>query len=213
MEQFSLLLIFWYGILHAFAPDHLTAIADFSIGKNKYKTILITVLFALGHGISLLIFAKILQQYSISEEILQYGDIISASVILGMGLYLLFLVFTNRINIHKHQHDDKEHIHIFFGKKHQHKKTDVTSAFTIGALMGIGGVRGMLVTLGVIESSSVDITMVFAFTVGVSFIFIGFGAIILYINKNLLHSEKNITRIFTGVGSISIIVGLNMLIS
>ena len=60
MEQFSLLLIFWYGILHAFAPDHLTAIADFSIGKNRYKTILITVFFALGHGISLLVFAKIL---------------------------------------------------------------------------------------------------------------------------------------------------------
>ena len=29
------LIIFWYGILHAFGPDHLTAIADFSIGKDS----------------------------------------------------------------------------------------------------------------------------------------------------------------------------------
>ena len=42
MEHVALSLIFWYGILHAFGADHLTAIADFSIGKNKRKTILIT---------------------------------------------------------------------------------------------------------------------------------------------------------------------------
>ncbi|MDC0932674.1 hypothetical protein OAR97_02395 [Arcobacteraceae bacterium] len=212
MEQFSLLLIFWYGILHAFAPDHLTAIADFSIGKNRYKTVLITTLFAFGHGISLLVFAKILQNFDISPDILAYGDIISASVILGMGIYLLFLVATKRINIKKHQHNGKEHIHIFFGKEHDHKKTDVASAFTISVLMGIGGVRGMLVTLGAIENSAVDISMVFAFTFGVSIIFLGFGAVILYINKNILNSQRNITKIFTGVGTISVAVGLNMLL-
>jgi len=210
MEQFSLLLIFWYGILHAFAPDHLTAIADFSIGKNKRKTILITVLFAFGHGISLLVFAKLLQSFDIPAEILEYGDVISAAVILGMGVYLLFLVATKRININKHEHNGKEHVHIFFGKEHDHKKSDVASALTISILMGIGGVRGMLVTLGAIENSAVDISLVFAFTIGVSIIFVGFGAFILYINKNLLHSQKNINRIFTGVGAISVAVGLNM---
>ena len=59
MESLGLLLIFWYGILHAFGADHLTAIADFSIGKNKRKTMLITTMFAIGHGISLFIFAKL----------------------------------------------------------------------------------------------------------------------------------------------------------
>ena len=37
MESIGLLLIFWYGILHAFGADHLTAIADFSIGKIEEK--------------------------------------------------------------------------------------------------------------------------------------------------------------------------------
>ncbi len=84
----ELFVIFWYGILHAFGPDHLTAIADFSIGKDKKKTLLITFLFAIGHGFSLFVFAKILQNMEISDNILAYGDIISAVVIIGNGGYI-----------------------------------------------------------------------------------------------------------------------------
>lgn len=213
MENFGLAIIFWYGILHAFGADHLTAIADFSIGKNKKKTMLITTMFAIGHGISLFIFAKILEMYNISDEILAYGDVISASVILGMGIYLLWLVFTNRINLNKHIHNGKEHIHIYFGKEHDHSNKDVTSAFTIGTLMGIGGVRGMLVTLGMVEASKVDFSMILSFTLGVMLIFISFGAFILYINKNFLNSKENIKRVFTVAGIISVIVGINFLIA
>jgi len=212
MENVGLLLIFWYGILHAFGADHLTAIADFSIGKNKKRTMMITTMFALGHGISLFIFAKILETYKISDEILAYGDVISASVILSMGIYLLFLVFTNRINLNKHIHEGKEHIHIYFGKEHSHSKSDVSSAFAIGTLMGIGGVRGMLVTLGLVESASVDFKLVLAFTLGVMVIFVAFGYFILYINNNLLKSKQNIRRVFTTAGIISVVVGTNFLL-
>jgi ABC-type nickel/cobalt efflux system permease component RcnA len=213
MENFGLAIIFWYGILHAFGADHLTAIADFSIGKNKKKTMLITSMFAIGHGISLFIFAKILEIYKISDEILSYGDVISASVILFMGIYLLWLVFTDRINLNKHFHDGKEHIHIYFGKEHQHSNKDVSSAFTMGTLMGIGGVRGMLVTLGMVEASKVDFTMVLSFTLGVMLIFVAFGTFILYINKNLLNSKDNIRRVFTIAGIISMLVGINFLVA
>ncbi|MFT5662159.1 MAG: nickel/cobalt exporter, partial [Sulfurimonas sp.] len=40
--ELSLIIIFWYGIIHAFGPDHLSAIADFSVGKNQRKTLVIT---------------------------------------------------------------------------------------------------------------------------------------------------------------------------
>ena len=212
MEQMGLFLIFYYGILHAFGPDHLTAIADFSIGKSKKKTMLITILFAIGHGLTLFIFAKILQSYNISEELLGYGDTISSLVILGIGLYLLFMVFTNRIGLSKHMHEGKEHIHIYFGKEHSHSNRDTASAFTIGALMGIGGVRGMLVTLGLIEAQTVDLTMVLAFALGVMVFFVGFGGVILYINENLLHSKKNINRVFATAGVVSVVVGTNMIL-
>jgi high-affinity nickel permease len=87
MENLGILLIFWYGILHALGPDHLTAIADFSIVKNKKKTMLITILFAIGHGTMLFIFAKILETYHISDSILGYGD--SFTILANYGIFYI----------------------------------------------------------------------------------------------------------------------------
>ncbi|TNF44987.1 MAG: hypothetical protein EP216_01020 [Epsilonproteobacteria bacterium] len=211
--ELSLLLIFWYGILHAFGPDHLTAIADFSIGKNKRKTLMITTLFAIGHGLSLFIFAKVLQHTHISEDLLAYGDIISASVIIGMGLYILFMVKTDRIQLRKHMHDGKEHIHIWFGRSHEHNNAiENSSSFSLGLLMGAGGVRGMLITLGVVQGGLVDFTMVAMFTLGVMLIFMTFGLLMLYINNNFLGNLTNVRRAFTTAGLISLLVGTNILL-
>ena len=207
----ELFVIFWYGILHAFGPDHLTAIADFSIGKDKKKTLLITFLFAIGHGFSLFVFAKILQNMEISDNILAYGDIISAVVIIGMGLYILFMVYSNRIHLRKHSHNGKEHIHIWFGKEHSHN-IEETSSFTMGLLMGIGGVRGMLITLGTIHGGDVNLGMVGLFTLGVMIVFVSFGLLILYINQNFLGNITNVKRVFTLAGVISLIIGTEILI-
>ena len=212
MESFGLLFMFWYGVLHAFGPDHLTAIADFSIGKNQKKTIGITMLFALGHGLALFVFARTLQSYNISDSLLAYGDSISSLVILGMGLYLLYMVFAQRIQLTKHIHNGEEHLHIWFGEEHEHNNKDVISALGIGVLMGIGGVRGMLMTLGMIEENSVNLLMVVVFALGVMLVFVSFGVVVLYINKNLLHSKQNIRRVFASVGIISVLVGSNMIL-
>ena len=213
--ELSLLVIFWYGVLHAFGPDHLTAIADFSIGKNKRKTLLVTSLFALGHGLSLFLFAKVLESVAISEEILGYGDIISATVIITMGLYLLFMVATNRIQLRKHMHKNKEHIHIWFGKSHEHDGDTVakTSSLSLGLLMGAGGVRGMLITLGAVQGGMVDFTMVAAFTLGIMLVFGAFGMVMLYVNQNFLGNLTNVRRAFTAAGVISLVVGTNILLS
>jgi len=128
-----------------------------------------------------------------------------------MGCYLLYMVYSDKIHLKKHIHEDKEHIHIYFGNEHNHNSTDTSSAFAIGALMGIGGVRGMLITLGAIQGQSVDFTLVLSFTLGVMVIFIGFGTVILYINQNLLNNKQNIRKIFATAGVISIIVGANIL--
>lgn len=212
--ELSLIVIFWYGILHAFGPDHLTAIADFSIGKNKRKTLLITTLFAVGHGLSLFVFAKVLESVAISHEVLAYGDIISASVIIAMGVYLLFMVATHRIQLRTHMHEGKEHIHIWFGKLHEHDGATVakTSSLTLGLLMGAGGVRGMLITLGAVQGGAVDFTMVTAFTVGVMLVFGAFGFLMLYVNQNFLGNLTNVRRAFATAGVISLVVGTNILI-
>ena len=209
--ELSLMIIFWYGMLHAFGPDHLTVIADFSIGKNSLKTLTITLLFALGHGISLFVFAKLLQTITIPSEILAYGDMISAAVIILMGIYLLYMVFSDRIQLRKHVHDGEEHIHIWFGKSHEHNSVDTLSSFSLGILMGIGGIRGMLVTLGVVQGS-VDLILVAVFTLGVMSIFLLFGLMMRYINIHLLDNKTNVRRAFATAGVISLVVGTNILL-
>lgn len=212
--EIAYLIIFWYGILHAFGADHLTAIADFSIGKSMKKTMFITIMFAFGHGLMLFIFVKLLELYVIPESLTVYGDMISSSVIIAMGFYLLFMVATNRIQLNKHTHNYKEHIHIYFGKKHTHSK-DISnaSAWGVGALMGVGGVRGMLVTLGMLQGNSIEWTMVLAFVAGVSLVFLSFGVCILYLNKHYLTNIKNVRRVFTTAGVLSVVVGINMLLA
>lgn len=210
--ELGVMVIFWYGVLHAFGPDHLTAIADFSIGKSMKRTLFITLAFAIGHGVMLFLFAKLLSVMPIPQSITGYGDIISSSVIIGIGVYLLFMVFSDRIQLRQHEHNGERHIHIWFGKKHSHGNSDTVSALSIGALMGIGGVRGMLVTLGMVESHTLDFTMIAAFVLGVSLIFVLFGGVILFINRSLLTSKQNVRRVFATAGVVSLLVGTNMIL-
>ena len=211
MESLSLLLIFWYGILHAFGPDHLSAIADFSLAKSKKKTLLITISFALGHGLMLFLFAKILQSIHIPQSITNYGDVISAVVIVMMGMYLLFMVFTRQIQLREHLHNNKKHTHIYFGKEHEHDKKMNSSAFALGALMGIGGVRGMLITLSAVQNAEVNLLMVLFFSFGVMLVFVSFGVLISFINQHLLTSTRQVRGAFTIAGSTSVLVGTSML--
>ena len=212
--EMGYMIIFWYGILHAFGPDHLTAIADFSIGKSMKKTMMITLAFAFGHGMTLFLFAKLLEVYNLPESVTAYGDFISSGVIIAMGLYLLYMVFSDKIHLNKHIHEGKEHIHIYFGKEHSHNDAVTsTSAWTMGALMGMGGVRGMLVTLGMLQGQAIEFSMVLAFIAGVSLIFVSFGGVILYINKEFLTNKKNVRRVFATAGVISVAVGANMLLA
>jgi nickel/cobalt exporter len=205
--EIGLFIIFWYGILHAFGPDHLTVIADFSIGKNVKKTTMITLFFALGHGLSLFIFASILQSFPALEVLTDYGDIISASVIILMGCYLLYIVLTDRILLNQHTHDGKPHIHISFSRKHSHRFSEMMPVLSLGVLMGIGGVRGMLVTLGLVNNQEVTLSVVAVFALGVMVVFLCFGWFVLTLNRDLLRSLISITRAFSLLGLTSIAVG------
>lgn len=210
--EYAWLLIFWYGVLHAFGPDHLVAIADFSIGKQLKRTLFVTVAFALGHGVMLYGFAELLSIMPIPEWLTGAGDTIASLVILGIGLYLIFMVATDRIQFRKHGHDGEEHIHIWFGASHDHGRSDVASALGIGALMGIGGVRGMLITLGILESQPVDVAMIAAFVLGVSVVFVSFGLMILFVNRRILTTRRNVRRVFAVAGAASVTVGTHMLL-
>lgn len=76
--------------------------------------------------------------------------------------------------------------------------------------MGIGGVRGMLVSLGVLHSEMVEMTMILFFVLGVSTVFALFGLLVLFVNRNFLCSIKSVRRVFATAGVLSIAVGGSM---
>jgi len=201
--EYSLLIILFYGILHALGPDHLSAIALFSIGKNKKETLILSLLFAFGHGVMLYIMAQIISYFA-NNELLAYGDIISAAVILTMGLYLVYLAYTDTIKIDRHQHNEKQHTHIYYKNAHLHDKGILLS---LGLLMGVGGIRGMLVTLSAVAHQTVGVEMILAFILGVSIVFLSFGYLIYLINQRLAVSKNSLRYAIFSVGLFSIFIG------
>lgn len=215
MLEIGLLIVFFYGMLHAFGPDHLTAIADFSIGRNRARVFKVALGFAIGHGVSLYLFALLLQQFDLSEELLAWGDIAAVSLLIVMGAYLLFLVLADRIHLGKHSHNGHEHLHVWYGKSHSHsdnQSTDVTKkgwamAAALGVLMGIGGARGMLISLAALSEQAVTPMMILSFTFGVALIFVVFGLGLMWLNKKLMQSEKMLRGSYSIMGITSIGVG------
>ena len=201
--EYGLLLILYYGVLHALGPDHLSAIALFSIGKKKRETFMLSLLFALGHGSMLYLLALFVGQIA-DESILQYGDIISSSVIVMMGFYLIYLAFTNKIRIDNHEHNSHTHTHIYYKDAHLHDKSMLLS---LGLLMGVGGIRGMLVTLSIISHQSVGVEMILAFILGVSIVFLLFGYFIYLINENFIRSANALRYGIMSVGLLSVAIG------
>jgi ABC-type nickel/cobalt efflux system permease component RcnA len=201
--EYGLIIILYYGILHALGPDHLSAIALFSIGKKKRETMILSFLFALGHGTMLYLLALFVGEFA-NEAILSYGDVISSSVILLMGCYLVYLAVTNKIRIDTHVHQTDSHTHIYYQDAHLHDKSMLVS---LGLLMGAGGIRGMLVTLSIVSHQNIGLEMVLAFIVGVSIVFLLFGYLIYLINENLIRSANALRYGIMSVGFISIAIG------
>lgn len=201
----SLLIIFYYGIVHALGPDHLSAITLFSIGKKKREALLLSLLFALGHGITLYLLAYFIQYFA-NDSLLQYGDLVSAAVIFIMGLYLVYLALTNKIRVNQHSHDSHQHTHIYYKDSHLHEKSVL---FSLGLLMGAGGIRGALVTFSVASHQSVSAEIIIAFVLGVSIIFLLFGYFIYLLNQKLKYSERSLRYAVFSVGLISIFISVN----
>ena len=201
--EYSLLIIFYYGVLHALGADHLSAIALFSIGKKKMQTLMLSLLFAIGHGLTLYVIALFIQ-YIANDAILDYGDTISSTVITLMGFYILYLALSNKIQINQHKHEEEKHLHVYYKDQHLHDKGMLVS---LGLLMGVGGVRGMLVTLSVISHQQVGVEMILAFILGVSVVFISFGYLIYLINSSFITSKNTLKYALVSIGLLSVSIG------
>lgn len=189
--EYGLFIVLMYGIIHAFGPDHLSAIALTSVGKSKKEVLIISSFFALSHGIVLFLLAKFL--YLIAGSfILQYADMITWTILFILGLNLIYIGLQDNINLFEYENNIKK------------TKSRIT-IIVLGVLMGLGGLRGILVTLGAVSTTTLGFDMIIAFVFGTSIVFIGFGYLMFILNSSTKHNLRFFRKCLLAIGVISIV--------
>lgn len=192
--EYGLLIILMYGAIHAFGPDHLSAIAITSVGKTKKEIFIISSLFALTHGIVLFLLAKVLYLVA-GSFIIQYADVISWSILFLLGVNLIYIGMQDNLEF------------FIYKNKYNHKPERFT-IISLGLLMGLGGLRGMLLTMGAISTTALGFDMIFAFVVGASIVFVAFGYFIYIFSNSAKKNMSVFKSLLIGIGVISILTVL-----
>lgn len=78
--------------------------------------------------------------------------------------------------------------------------------------MGVGGIRGMLVTLSIISHEGVGLEMILAFITGVSLVFMVFGYLIYLINEKFIRSTQALRYGIMSIGVLSVSIGTYSLV-
>ncbi|MHB1687836.1 MAG: urease accessory protein UreH domain-containing protein [Ignavibacteriaceae bacterium] len=140
------------GLLHVLTgPDHMAAIAPLSIEGRK-STWKIGFKWGLGHtggvliiGMLALLFRELIPMKLISS----YSERLVGIVLIGIGLWGLKKVLSQKIHTHEHTHDGKQHIHIHaHGITTEHNKPEahvhIHAAFGVGIIHGLAGSSHLL---------------------------------------------------------------------
>ena len=214
------------GLLHAFEPDHLSAVST-QVSNKNYNTngskklglrnltinsSLIGTLWGAGHTSSIIVIGLLIAGLSIN---ISDNFFTSAEVIVGVMLIIL-AIFTvtnknifKRKHVHPHTHSNgilHTHSHTHnLDHKHSHK------AYLIGCIHGIAG-SGSLVALIASTMSGFDVMVYFLILFGIgSIIGMTVASGILGLPFILLSKINLVTKYLKyAVASITFIVGFNI---
>jgi ABC-type nickel/cobalt efflux system permease component RcnA len=103
-----LALAFGLGMLHALDADHIAAVANLAgHGPSRPHALLTGGLWALGHGLSLLLLgaAVLLLGMAIPERFSALAEHLIALVLIGIGLWVLWDLYRRQVHLHFHSHD------------------------------------------------------------------------------------------------------------
>jgi sulfite exporter TauE/SafE len=217
------------GLLHAFEPDHLTAIStqvsnsNYSIDNSKKSGLmnltinssLIGALWGVGHTSSIIVIGLLIAGLSLN---ITNDFFIGAEVIVGFMLIILaILTLSNKSifkqkHIHPHKHS-KEVVHIHshthsINHKHGHK------SYLIGCIHGIAG-SGSLVALIASTMNGLDAMVYFLILFGVgSIIGMTVASGIIGLPFILLSKINLVTKYLKyAIAGITFIVGFNIIFS
>jgi hypothetical protein len=218
---------FLIGLLHAFEPDHVAAVATQNtkilkssttrlgqIRSGALKSSVLGALWGAGHTSSLILVSVLIFVFSVNIPDEMFGNFE-----FGVGLMLVtlgFLTCRNRglmgqKHIHTHAHNDIIHTHAHTHDKahsHGHK------SYLIGCIHGLAG-SGSLVVLALSAMHDIENILSFVVIFGVGSIV---GMILVSSAIGLpfsltIHSERINKILRYCVASISIIIGIEILYS
>jgi ABC-type nickel/cobalt efflux system permease component RcnA len=217
---------FLIGILHALEPDHVVTVAALnskSLQKNSssifrqirtssIKSSVLGALWGAGHTSSLIFISLLIFVFSINIPIAMFDNFE-----FGVGIMLVALGFFTYFNrkrisekhIHPHAHNNVTHIHPHIHNEdhsHGHK------SYIIGCIHGLAG-SGSLIILALSSLHDFQTTLSFILFFGVGTI-IGMMLISSVISlpfSFILYSKRINTILRYSVGSLSIIIGADIL--
>ncbi len=213
-SQISVLLTlaFGLGLLHSLDADHIMAVSNLASGKLGIKSnIRFCLRWAFGHGLTLFIVGLVVFFLGVNlpEELSLYAEMAVATILILIGLFVLYDVWRRQIHIHFHQHDDlPQHAHW-----HSHQKlkshTHSHTALFVGMLHGLAGSAPLLAVIPITMTQRplYGFLYLVIFSFGVILAMLLFGGILGYFSKLIvLYNEKvfRLIRSFLGLGAIGI---------
>ncbi|MDC3254486.1 high frequency lysogenization protein HflD [Nitrosopumilus sp.] len=215
------------GLIHAFEPDHITAVSTQLLIKNKSGSKKLALkqlsiisslrgaIWGMGHTSSIILIGLIIAGLSLN---IHNNFFLGAELIVGFMLIVLgILTISNKKifkqkHIHPHNHSNGiSHTH-FHNHEQDHKQNHTHKAFLIGTIHGIAG-SGSLVALTASTMVNFETMIYFLILFGIGST-IGMTAIsgVIGIPFALLSKIKQTTKYLKYVVScITFIIGLNII--
>lgn len=233
--EFSMVLVFAAvtGIRHGFDLDHIAAITDITSSQKRSSLgLFYAMLYALGHGVMVIILGLIL--LTIGQNIPEsldsiFGKFVGITLI-ALGIYVLFSIFRDgrnfkiksrwmlvfsaiRFGYHKLLHNfDLSHYH----PKIKEEKYGVGTALGVGFIHGVGAetptqVSAFLVLLGIGGGVKAAIFLMF-FVLGIFISNLLVAAFSLYGYRNVRKNQNIYILIGLITAIFSIVLGILFLI-
>ncbi len=168
------------GFLHGLGADHLMAIAALAVHGERgprasaaQRPFGVALRFAMGHALLLLVGAGavLVLGWQIPEIVERGGERVGGVVLVGMGLFTLWVVASERLYGHSHAHGHHVHHeaahvhwHFHFGRREAHPAPQAHShgAGVLGAVFAVSGLRALTLLAPTLHGQgAASLTMLF----------------------------------------------------
>jgi nickel/cobalt exporter len=210
------------GFLHGLGADHLMAIAALSLatplGPARYgRAFWLALRFAIGHALLLGIGASLVLFFGwqVPARFEQGGEFLGGCLLIVLGLIGGWLAYSGRLYAHSHAHLHgadglHSHWHLHLGRQHSHRPAIHTALpGVLGAVFAISGLRALILSLPLWNSSHAFSTLLFLvmlFAIGILASMSLFGIVLAHTlaDRRMTGHVARVAAAATALGSLAL---------